>query len=128
MTNRVKIVNICKISAMLVSAFFMPGCASMKNIVRDTSGTLLTITTMTELEEVEGAEQLYDVQERILESCKPMLESARIKFEGDDITLSTMLDFLLSYDGCRKTLDAADKGLAQLASTRKTRLISQYQE
>jgi len=74
----------------------------------------MTIMTMTELDQVEGADELHIVEERIMDSCRPILECARIRVEGEEIPVFTLLDMFFSYESCRKTVAAAREQLTQL--------------
>ena len=102
------------VPVLVLVLLILQGCADMKGIVRDTHGTLMTLMTLTELDQVENADQLYVVEARIMDSCKPILECARIRVEGEDIPIFTMLDMFFSYEGCRRTVTAAREQLAQL--------------
>ena len=106
------------LSILLICVLLSSGCANMKQIVRDTNGVLMSVMMATELEETGEDDRLEVFQERIIRSCEPMLASARLRIEGENIPLVTLLDFLFSYDDCRKTIDATQLELAALDRTK----------
>ena len=75
----------------------------------------MEVMSLTEPERGESAERIYGVEERILDSCQPLLDGAQLKLGGVDVSLFsgmiTRLGALLSSDNCRQTVDAARREL-----------------
>lgn len=107
--------NRLHIVILMIGLVFLPGCAGMKEIVQDTHSTLMSVMILTDLDEVEEQDQLYAVEKRIQEVCSPMLASARIRMDGEEIPLFTMIEFLLSYENCRQTINEAQREIAVLS-------------
>jgi hypothetical protein len=108
----------------MVPAVFLvllAGCASVKDTLRDTHRVLITVAGLTEHGEEREVEQLYLAEDRIYDSCSPLLRSTNFKLLGEDIPLLVQLGALLSSKGCQQTVDQVRVELDAVAGHRGSR-------
>ena len=49
-----------------------------------------------------------------MDACEPLLEGTRMKVDGEEIPLITMLEVLFSFEDCRSTVDTAQQKLSAM--------------
>jgi hypothetical protein len=104
-------------SVPVLCFLLLTGCVNVKGTVRYATDTLMTVMTMTELNEGETEKQFNAVEESILYSCQPLFASAHSAFLGEDIPLLTKIEALFSSGGCRQTVDAVQRELHTYCQT-----------
>ncbi len=95
------------------------GCANVNVVMRDASGALMEVMTLTEFDEGRTEERLYAVEERILDTCQNLFTSTDFALLGEDIPLLTQLGALFSSGSCRQTVDDALQELDAIRETKK---------
>ena len=96
------------------------GCANVNVVMRDANGALMEVMTLAEFDEGRAEEQLYVVEERILDTCQNLFVSTDFVLLGEDIPLLTQLGALFSSGSCRQTVDNALEELDAMRETKKT--------
>jgi len=96
------------------------GCANVKVITRDANYALMEVMALTEIDEVSAEEQLYAVENRILDTCHILFTSTSYVLLGEDIPLLTQLGALISSGSCQQTVGDALQELDAIKKTKKT--------
>ena len=89
----------------------LPGCASFKYTLRDTSGTLIAIATLSQQNNDEATERLYNAEECILNSCRAFFKITYTKLIGKHTPLLTWFNALFSSKECRQAINIARQEL-----------------
>jgi len=96
------------------------GCANVKVVTRDANYALMEVIALTEFDEVSAEEQLYAVENRILDTCHILFTSTNYVLLGEDIPLLTQLGALISSGSCQQTVGDALRELDAIKKTKKT--------
>jgi hypothetical protein len=91
----------------------------VKVVTRDANYALMEVIALTEFDEVSAGEQLYAVENRILDSCHILFTSTDFALLGGGIPLLTQLGALFSSGNCQQTVDDALKELNVIKNTKK---------
>jgi len=97
------------------------GCVNVNVVTRNANGALMEVMTLTEFDEGRAEEQLYAVENHILDSCQSLFISTDFALLGEDIPLLTQLGALFSSGSCRQTVDDALRELDTIKENEKNR-------
>ena len=97
-------------AALMVLAL-ASGCASVKYTVREASGALNAIATLSQTGDEEIPEQIYSAEEQILDACGTLLDSAFIVSVGDHLPLLSWVEVLYSSRNCRQVVASVRREL-----------------
>ncbi|OGT78434.1 MAG: hypothetical protein A3I78_08805 [Gammaproteobacteria bacterium RIFCSPLOWO2_02_FULL_56_15] len=90
-------------AALMVLAL-ASGCASVKYTVREASGALNAIATLSQTGDEDVPERIYTAEEQILDACGTLLDSAFIVSVGDHLPLLSWVKVLYSSKNCRQVV------------------------
>ena len=104
-----------RISLPVFFLLFTPGCASVKTVVRDATGILTTVISLTDQNNGKTLEQLNAIEEHILDSCQTLFSSALYALLHERIPILVKLGALFSSDSCQRTVNNARQELDMIS-------------
>lgn len=97
--------------AVLMVLALVSGCACVRHTVRDASGALNAIASLSPTGAEEVPEQIVSAEEQILDACGTLLDSAFMVSVGDHLPLLSWVEVLYSSSNCRQVVASARREL-----------------
>ncbi len=107
--------RIIRISLLVFFLLFMSGCASVKTVVRDATGILTAVMSLTDQNNGKTLDQLNAVEEHILDSCETLFISADHALQNEGIPVLVKLGALFNSRGCQRTVNNARQELDMIS-------------